>query len=115
MHQMFRLALASLERTPTEEDTVSKETPRPETTPAAPFAPIFTLWRAALDEMERGADLWAQHGAGHAEEAVKLARSLRGQALAIARGAVDTVERSANEAAANLAAWNKGFAPRSAA
>ena len=72
----------------------------------SPLSPLFAMWRATLDELERNAELIGQQGAQRLEEAAAAMRQVRNQVLAASRGAIDAAERLA----ADAAQAGKGFA-----
>jgi hypothetical protein len=113
LHQITTLS-AVRETPPKKEKPMSKETRTETTAPAAPLAPLFQLWRTALDEGERHADQWSQHAGAQLEEATRMAKALGAQMMTAARRTVDGIERATVETAAGAAQWTKSFG-RSAA
>lgn len=60
-----------------------------------PAQPIFFFARAVLDECEKQADRWLEHGIHQVQESVKIARSVRAQMTATSKSMLDTVEQMA--------------------
>jgi hypothetical protein len=88
---------------------MSKEPHHTEEKTPHPTAPLFALWRAAIDELERNAARWAEGRAGQLDELAQLDRTLRDQVIAASRGAVAAMERASAEAAAAASHLGAGF------
>jgi hypothetical protein len=57
-----------------------------------PAQPLFSLARAVFDECDKQADRWMEYGIAQTNEAAKIARGFRAQALGAGRALLDTVE-----------------------
>jgi hypothetical protein len=57
-----------------------------------PAQPLFSLARAVLDECDKQADRWMEYGIAQTNEAAKIAKTIRAQALGAGRTMLETVE-----------------------
>jgi hypothetical protein len=63
------------------------------TTKENPTQPLFSLARAVLDECDKQAERWLDYGLAQANEATRVARTFRAQALGAGRTFLETVEQ----------------------
>jgi hypothetical protein len=63
--------------------------------PENPAQPLFSLARAVIDECDKQADRWLEYGIAQTNEAAKIARTIRAQALGASRSMLETVENLA--------------------
>jgi hypothetical protein len=64
--------------------------------------PMFSFSRSALDEMDKQAAALFDEAAARIDESMKLAKTIREQAVAIARAQLDAAERLGRTVAATI-------------
>jgi hypothetical protein len=65
-----------------------------DTTGSASTAPLFTLARTLLEEMDQQAGRWLEYGFQQQKETAEVVRAFREQAMGITRTVLTTVEQT---------------------
>ncbi len=62
---------------------------------SASTAPLFTLARTMLEELDQQAERWLEYGIAQQREAAEVVRTIRSQSSGITRTMLTTVEQTA--------------------
>jgi hypothetical protein len=77
--------------------------------PATPHAPLFAFTRTVLDEVESQTERLYAYGTGQMKDFADLGRTIRGQAAAVTRTMLTTVEQLADEGWRAMESMTKPF------
>jgi len=78
--------------------------------PATPHAPMFAFTRTVLDEVEAQTERLTSYGSGQLKDMADLGRTIRGQASAVTRTMLTTMEQLADEGWRAMESMTKPFA-----
>jgi hypothetical protein len=88
-------------------DTTAPKTEHNPFTPAA--APLFSMSREALAELDRQAERWLDYGNAQLVESLKVTRAMMAQSMAASRAFLDAAEEATNRSLQGISSTVRPF------